>query len=172
MSTGRSLKRRFRKRQKTSFDVDITSLLDILVILLVFLLKSYNTTGVLYTIPKEISLPFSESQTPTQNGIVIQVSKSSIWVDDKKIYSTDKKDLDKEIYFSESNGEIIPLYDELVKKREQIQQIEQTTEDAQKFTGLVSLVIEKSLMYSDIKRVMATCANAGFMKFKLSVNPF
>ena len=69
-------------------------------------------------------------------------------------------------------GEIIPLYDELVKKREKIQQLEQVTEEAQKFTGLVSLVVEKSLRYNEVKKIMATCASAGFMKFKLSVHSF
>ena len=166
MSTGRSLKKRFSRRNRLSFDVDITSLLDILIILLVFLLKNYNTTGVLYTVPKEISLPFSESPTPSQNGIVVQVAKKSIWVDEKKIF--DSKNEDVNIL----EKEILPLYDELVKKREQIQQIEQTTEDAKKFTGLITLVVEKSLKYSDIKKVMETCANAGFMKFKLSVNSY
>ena len=48
----------------------------------------------------------------------------------------------------------------------------QIQKEAQKFTGLVSLVVEKSLRYSEVKKLMATCANAGFMKFKLSVNSF
>tara|TARA_Y100000591_G_C21576662_1_gene566157 strand:+ start:95 stop:607 length:513 start_codon:yes stop_codon:yes gene_type:complete len=170
MSSNKSLRRKFSRKTRSSFDVDITSLLDILIILLFFLLKNYNTTGVLQSIPKEIALPFSESSTPSFNGILVQASKNSIWVDEKKVY--ENKDKTKENNFPLVAGEIIPLYDELVKKREKIQQLEEVTKEAQKFTGLVSLVVEKSLRYSEVKKLMATCANAGFMKFKLSVNSF
>lgn len=170
MSSNKSLRKKFSRKTKSSFDVDITSLLDILIILLFFLLKNYNTTGVLQSIPKEIALPFSESSTPSINGVLVQASKNSIWVDDKKIY--ENKSDSKETSFPLVAGEIIPLYDELVKKREKIQQLEEVTEEAQKFTGLVSLVVEKSLRYSEVKKLMSTCASAGFMKFKLSVNSY
>ena len=119
MSSNKSLKKKFSRKTRSSFDVDITSLLDILIILLFFLLKNYNTTGVLQSIPKEIALPFSESRTPSFNGILVQASKNSIWVDEKKIY--ENKDKSKENNFPLVAGEIIPLYDELVKKREKIQ---------------------------------------------------
>ena len=63
MARTRSIRNQKRKNKREVLDVDITSLLDILVILLVFLLKSYNSSGVTLTIPEGIVLPDSKSQS-------------------------------------------------------------------------------------------------------------
>src|SRR6478735_7488654 len=76
------------KRKETVFDIDITSLLDILTILLVFLLQSYNSSGVIINVPKEIELPRSSSETLNTFGVNIQVSKTQIFVDDTEVVNT------------------------------------------------------------------------------------
>src|SRR5690606_16359483 len=82
---------RFRARRKKVqvFDIDITSLLDILTILLVFLLQSYNSSGVIINVPKDIELPRSVSESLNNFGVNIQVSKSQIWVDDVEVVNTE-----------------------------------------------------------------------------------
>src|SRR5665647_894490 len=77
------------RRNKTQvFDIDITSLLDILTIMLVFLLQSYNSSGVIINVPKGIDLPRSTSETLNTFGVNIQVSKTQIWVDDAEVVNT------------------------------------------------------------------------------------
>ena len=148
-------------------DIDITSLLDILTILLVFLLQSYNSSGVIINVPKEIELPRSSSESLNTFGVNIQVSKSQIWIDDKEVVNTEIAEQGQ--LFDEGGRRIVPLYNELVKIKETIKQSEKLSPQATKFSGLANLVVDKTLKYSYLKRVMYTCAAAGYKEFKFVV---
>jgi biopolymer transport protein ExbD len=154
------------KRKETVFDIDITSLLDILTIMLVFLLQSYNSSGVTINVPKDIDLPRSASETLNNFGVNVQVSKTQIWVDDKEVVNTEIPD---DQLFDQGGRRIVPLYNQLVKIKETIKQSEKLSPEATKFSGIANLVIDKSLKYTYLKRVMYTCAAAGFKEFKFVV---
>ncbi len=158
---------RFRRGKKQSvFDIDITSLLDILTIMLVFLLQSYNSSGVVINVPDEIKLPQSSSETLNNFGVNVQVSKSQIWVDDKEVVNTE---IPSEQLYDEGGRRIVPLFNQLVKIKETIKQSEKLSPQAAKFSGIANLVVDKSLKYDYLKRVMYTCAAAGFKEFKFVV---
>lgn len=156
-----------RRKKEKVIDVDITSLLDILTILLVFLLQSYNSSGVTINVPKGIELPRSASESLNNFGVNIQVSKTNIWVDDKEVLTSESAS-EGEV-FDEGGRRIVPLYNELVKIKETIKQTEKLSPQAAKFSGIANLVVDKSLKYSYLKRVMYTAASAGFKEFKFVV---
>lgn len=156
-----------RRKKEQVIDIDITSLLDILTILLVFLLQSYNSSGVIINVPKGIDLPRSASESLNNFGVNIQVSKTNIWVDDKEVLTSETA-TDGQV-FDEGGRRIVPLYNELVKIKETIKQSEKLSPNAAKFSGIANLVVEKSLKYSYLKRVMYTAASAGFKEFKFVV---
>jgi biopolymer transport protein ExbD len=165
--SNRSIKLRRAKKKNGTFDIDITSLLDILTILLVFLLQSYNSSGVIINVPKGIELPRSASESLNNFGVNVQVSKTQIWVDDTEVVNTESTDQGK--LFDEGGRRIVPLYNELVKIKETIKQSEKLSPEAKKFSGVANLVIDKSLKYNYLKRIMYTCAAAGFKEFKFVV---
>jgi biopolymer transport protein ExbD len=167
MSRARSIKNRRGRKAPGTMDIDITSLLDILTILLVFLLQNYNSSGVIINVPKDIDLPRSSSISLNNYGVNIQVSKSQIWIDDKEVVNTDTADQSQ--LFDEGGRRIIPLYNELVRIKETIKQSEKLSPQATKFSGLANLVVDKSMKYNYLKRVMYTCAAAGFKEFKFVV---
>lgn len=154
------------KKREQVFDIDITSLLDILTILLVFLLQNFNSSGVIINVPKDIELPRSQSESLNNFGVNVQVSKTQIWVDDKEVVNTDIPDSQ---LFDEGGRRIVPLFNELVRIKETIKQSEKLSPDAAKFSGIANLVIDKSLKYNYLKRIMYTCAQAGFKEFKFVV---
>ncbi len=156
-----------RHKKANNFDIDITSLLDILTIMLVFLLQSYNSSGVVINVPKGIELPTSNSESLNNFGVNIQISKTQIWVDDKEVLNTENAD-GSNIY-DEGGRRVIPLYDQLVKVKELIKQSEKLSPQAKKFGGVANLIVDKSLKYSYVKKIMYTCAAAGFKEFKFVV---
>lgn len=166
MARNRSIRSQRKNRKNKLVDVDITSLLDILVILLVFLLKSYNTSGIEMNVPKGIELPLSNSQSINTAGVQIQVSKDKIWVDNKTILETENM---PKVVYDQGGKRIVPLFNELIEKKEQIKNIARLESTAQKFSGLANLVIDKSIKYDYVKKVMYTCAEAGFKEFKFVV---
>jgi biopolymer transport protein ExbD len=167
MARSRSIKARSRRKKQNVFDIDITSLLDILTILLVFLLQSYNSSGVVINVPKGIALPNSESESLSTFGVNIQVSATNIYVDDTEVVNVEITD-PTQIY-DQDGRRIIPLYNELVKIKDKIKVVEKLSPDAKKFSGIANLVVDKSLKYSYLKKVMYTCAEAGFKEFKFVV---
>lgn len=167
MARNRSIRNRKKRSPKEAFELNITSLLDILVILLIFLVKSYNSSGVTMNIPEGIELPKSTSISGNKPGVIIQVSKDKIWVDSKEVLDT--TNLPKTLY-DHGGRRIIPLFDELVRKKEEIKKLAlQTNNKAKSFSGTANLIIDKSLKYKSLKRVMYTCATAGFKKYKFVV---
>ena len=166
MARTRSIRNKKKRGKSGAIDLDITSLLDILVILLVFLLKSYNSSGVTLTIPAGIELPKSVSESINSAGVMIQVSKDKIYVDSKVILNTE--DVSGKIYY-QGKRRIIPLYNELIKQKEKIKAISQQVPAAKPFSGLANLIIDKSLKYSYVKKIMYTCAEAGFKEYKFVV---
>ena len=156
-----------RKREKiTRTELDITSLLDILVITLVFLLKSYNSSGFILNTPKGITLPKSKSLTVNTSGTIIQVSQSKVWVDDKIILNTAKMPAKA---YDQNGRRIVPLYNELVRRKEIIKQIKDSSLNAEKFTGKVNLVIDKNVKFNFIKKLLYTTAEAGYKQYKFIV---
>lgn len=167
MATLRRAKNNLRKQKKSSSaELDITSLLDVLVILIFFLIRSYNTSGIDMSIPAEITLPTSKSETINNAGVQIQVSPDRIWVDSKEILNSES--ISKNTY-DQGGKRIVPLYDELVKKKEEVKAIALQAQNAADFSGRANLIIDKSLKYSYVKKLMYTCAEAGFKEFKFVV---
>lgn len=80
------MKKRFaRKRNNEPADVDITSLLDVLVILLVFLLKNYNASDLKLDLAK-VEMPESEARRMTRFAPVVQISKEAkVYLNNKEI---------------------------------------------------------------------------------------
>lgn len=166
MRLNRSIRNRGRRGKKPPVDIDITSLLDILVIMLVFLLKSYNSTGIILNVPKDITLPTSNSQDVNTSGVVVQVSPNTIWVDDQVVL---QKDEPKGRIYDYGGRRIIPLFNELVRKKDMVKQVSQVTPEAKKFSGIVNLIVDKSIKYSEVKKVLFTAAEAGYKSYKFVV---
>lgn len=166
MRSSRQIRNRKRRKKNSLIDLDITSLLDILVILLIFLLKSYNTSNVTLTVPDGITLPSSNSQSINTLGVMIQVSPSKIWVDDKEVL--DSSTPPKRLY-DQGDRRIIPLYNELVRKKQEVENIALATKNAKPFSGVANLIVDKSLKYNYLKKLMYTCAIAGYKQYKFVV---
>lgn len=166
MRKSRSIRNRGRKRKHNVFDLDITSLLDILVIMLVFLLQSTNSTGIIMTVPKGVELPTSVSATPNNEGIIVQVSATTIWVDDQEVLSIDD-DIRSKV--DQGGRRLIPLFNELVKRKEIIKQSARSSSQANDFGGVVNLIVDKTIKYSFVKKLLYTCAEAGFKEYKFVV---
>jgi len=167
MYKSRLIRKRTRRRKKGLIELDITSLLDILVIMLVFLLRSYNSSGIVLNVPRGIQLPKSASITLNNPGVIVQVSPTKIWVDDKLIVDIDKNPPGN--MYDHHGKRIIPLYNELMRKKRLVKIIKKSSKEAKDFSGVINLVVDKSLKYKFVKKLLYTSAEAGFKQFKFIV---
>lgn len=165
MSRKRSILNRGRKRGEKGADLDITSLLDVLVILLVFLLKSYSATGELANIPKGVTLPRSESEAMNNPGVVVQASKTKIWVNDEEIIDTEKES----ILYDDGGKRISRLYNKLVDWKEKYKNTHKAAKNAKKFSGSINLVLDKEIKFDHLKAILNTAADAGYKTYQFVV---
>src|SRR5690348_404459 len=81
----RTLARHTGQLKEGTFHLQITSMVDMFTIILVFLLKGYSTSAIDLSPSSQVTLPASTSvKTPTEVVKMI-VSKEGVFVEDKKI---------------------------------------------------------------------------------------
>ncbi len=68
--------------------LQLTSLVDMMVILVVFLLKSFSVEGQLVTPAAGLELPTSTSQTHLEAGLMIEVGSERVRIDGREILPT------------------------------------------------------------------------------------
>ncbi|MDH4469254.1 MAG: biopolymer transporter ExbD [Bacteriovoracaceae bacterium] len=170
MSRNRSIRNRGRSKvDSNNGELNITSLLDILTFLLISLLANYNYSGQVVNIPGEIKIPRSTSLESQKSGVAIQVSTQKIWVDDRLVLDLTSADSINKIIYDEGGRRVVPLYAELVKIRDEISVIKKQVEAANDFSGRANLVVDEKLKYDDLRKIMYTCASAGFKEFNFLV---
>lgn len=150
--------RNSKKRKNIEIEeMDITSLLDILVILLIFLLTSFNDSDLTLDMAKELVLPYSMSRARTTNGAVLQVNaKRNVFVN---------KDL---IGSLESENTLMKIKNVLSKEyAERMGKLKNET--AAKKDQIINFVFDKKLTFSEIDKIMTATSEVGFSKYKLII---
>ena len=141
-------------KNKGVFKPQLTSLIDVMTILLVFLIQSFSVDGNLITQSADLVLPLSSSQKKPRLVTTIEITKDGI-ISEGLIIAQNKS-------FSEADSLLIPnLFEYMKGKKAQLS-------DLQKL-GEVMIQSDKENEFSVIKKVMFTCSKAGFKEFSLLV---
>ena len=158
------MKKKKRRKEIEVEDIDITSLLDILVILLVFLLQSFNDGALKVDLVNDLNIPFSTLTNNTTFGPTVQVDKNkNVFIEGSLMGTIDKINNSKVkktfVKFIESNKVMFskPIKDDAGNDQDR---------DPRK---LVNILLDKTLVYKDIQKVLDICAESEFKKFKLIV---
>lgn len=168
----RKSKKKFNKKMAEA-DIDITSLLDILVILLVFLLKNYNPSDLKLEVAKDLSLAKSSSKELGVKTLILQVDKkNNVYINNEKatnilsegnwkgVLSTRlakiSEDTKREIAQIKGEKQDGILNKELLLKKE---------ENAER----VNIVLHEELPYETLDKVMQVAATSGYHKFSFIV---
>ncbi|UCG38029.1 MAG: biopolymer transporter ExbD [bacterium] len=142
--------------------LNITSMLDMFTILIIFLLKSYSAEGLILTIPADLFLPFSTTQSSPEPGLVVELSRTTMVVDGR-VLSVDLAAAEA------SEALLIPeLYDVLMARARQYEEISAVNPDVD-FTGRLVLEGDRDIPFSLLKKVLYTCGQAGFINQSLAV---
>ena len=152
-----------RKRHKTGpkeARLQLTSMMDMFTILLVFLLKTYSTHGQLINPSQDLTLPSSVVRHPPELGLDVTVSADWILVNGKPVEETG--------VLSSQEGYIVPrLQEELLKYAREAERMEAMY--GAKFSGKVTIQGDKNLPYRLLIKVMATCGQSNFPNMRLVV---
>lgn len=155
-------RRTLRGKRPSLLVLNITSMLDMFTILILFLLKSYSAEGIILTIPADLFLPYSTTQTAPEPGLVVELTENTLVVDGT-ILVVDLKNAEA------SDSLIIPeLYRHLMGKVRQYEEIASINPDAS-FTGQMVLEGDRDIPFRLLKKILYTCGQAGFINQSLAV---
>jgi len=154
-----------RPKKKPEGGLNITSMMDMFTIVLVFLLKNFEAEGNLLTQADNLKLPNSVSKkTVKEISLTVVVDNEQILVDSKPVLTT------ADVLASETVL-INPIKDEFDKLRETELKAallagKDTDEDE---GGKVIIQIDKNIPYDVMYKVMATAGASGYSNISFAV---
>ena len=157
MKNSRRMKRMARSRKKMT-GLNLTSLMDVFTILVFFLLFNTSSGDVLEA-PKEIKLPDAAIEEKPRETVVIMVAPDMVRVQGQLVAETAE--------VLAAKGEIIaPI-------RKRLDQLERSiigiaTKEAVEAKE-VTILADKSIPFTVLKKIMSTCTTAGYGKISLAV---
>ncbi|MFQ6112578.1 MAG: ExbD/TolR family protein [bacterium] len=140
--------------------LNLTSMMDMFTIILVFLLKTYATEGQLIQPSESLTLPKSSVQTSPETALDLIVSKQVVMVNDKTV-------IDMENVKNQKDYIIKPLQDELLLHAKEAQSMEEKF--GMPFSGKVTIQADKNIKYRELVKVMATCGASEYPNMRLIV---
>lgn len=184
MAFSRSIRhRRTRRKIHKDFDLQLTSMMDILVIILVFLLKSYSTSTHSFTSVPGIQLPVSKATETPPDSLHLIVTHEAITFEGLRVvefiqtpdslnagqatYAFKPEDLD------EGSMRIPRLFDALSKAREKAELLRAKSPARDRkgrplpFDGILAIQADKRVTYDTLRKIMYTAGAAQFRVFRL-----
>lgn len=137
-----------------TFRPQLTSLIDVMTILLVFLIKSFSVEGNLVTPSPDLMLPLSSATEPPRPVCTIEITRDAVVVEGDVIARIDD--------FVPSDSLLVPLlHDYMLVQRAKCPDTAGTME--------ALIQSDREVPFDVIKRVMFTCSKAGFSDFLVLV---
>jgi len=140
----------------------LTSMMDILTVLLLFLLKSFVVEGEVITPIPGVELPESSSESSPQASVVIAIFDDTVMMDGMVVASVSETVASGEMF-------IETLAARLDLARERTMEIARLRGDDEEFGGKVAIQGDREIDFAILQRVMYTCSVSGYEDIALAV---
>lgn len=155
-----------RGKKEEQGTLNLTSLMDVVSIIVVYLLKNYGADPVVIMPTAGQKVPMSVADSPIQDGIPVYIAQRSITFGSKKIVQIDENgDIEAGAV---QNHLIGPLYDAMAEEADKAKQMA-AAQGSEEWSGRVILVGDQSLKFSTLVDVMYTAGRAEFREYAFCV---
>ncbi len=134
--------------------LNLTAMVDVFTVLLVFLLKSYSADSTLAP-PVPLNLPVSTAMTTSEISMTITVTEKALFLDKTRI--------EDPAYLSANRPDIPGLHDALAVR------LPNTSNPSNHDLKKVTILGDRNIPYSLLKKVIFTCSQAGIQDIQLAV---
>ncbi len=142
--------------KKKSDSLNITSMMDMMTIVLVFLLKSFDAEGNLLTQADNLRLPLSVSRKQVKEiALTVIVDNDNILVDGTTVANTSD-------VAAQDSLLVAPMLDLMKEKREAEVKALLAKGTVEEESGRVIVQLDKNIPYDIMYKVMATCGFSGY----------
>jgi biopolymer transport protein ExbD len=146
--------------------LNVTALVDMMMVLVIFLVMNFNASGEMLFLSKDIKMPQAEHGGEVTRVPIIAVSnKDELYFEGIPITNL------KNINLEDPNWRIAELEEKLVDNRQRAEALgqrawESPSEDP---TTTVNVQADTNTSFSMLKRVLYTCEQAGYGRIRLAV---
>jgi len=155
---------RHHKRMAKESKLSLVSLMDIFTILVFFLMFNASDVQVLQT-HKSISLPESNAETAAEETLVLLVNAKDILLQGQKM-------ADVAQVLGQGSDIIEPLEKELLYQKGRTKVIAadpSSVEQGDEIARAITIMGDQAIPYALLKKIMQTCAQAGYTNISLAV---
>jgi biopolymer transport protein ExbD len=149
-------------KKSTYADLLITPLVDMFVIIVLFLIANFSATGEVLMMTKDIQLPEAVNVKEMEMHPVVMVSNDQVSISGTIVGRVE--DLVKDEYLN-----IPALEEKLRDMKKQFEDLHSMAGGEDGFKGDVNIQANKEVEFKIIKRVMFSCATAGYNNINFAV---
>jgi biopolymer transport protein ExbD len=149
------------RREHSEPVITLTSMIDIFICLLLFLLQSYLASDEVIVSDQSFQLPASQSQSDPVAALTIKVNNDVVVLDNEVIGSVPQ-------FIKQEDLLIEPLYKQLIERAEQTKALA-SKNPAFKFRGDLIIQGDRDIPFLLLKKIMYTCSRAEFGNIALAV---
>jgi biopolymer transport protein ExbD len=153
-----------RNKAEENASLTITSLMDVISIIVVYLLKTYGSDPVMISPTSGQKVPMSGSDSPIQDGVPVYISTRDITFGAEKIVQLNDGELDAAAVNQHLIG---PLFDALSEEADKAKQMAEAK--GTEWEGRVILVGDAGLKFSTLVDVLYTAGKAEFKEYAFCV---
>jgi biopolymer transport protein ExbD len=163
-------RRKARERAGEIKELNIVAMMDMMTIILVFLLKSYQASTLNVNMSPDLTIPASSTQLQPQENISITVSMNELAVNDRAVLPLERGVIPPK-YKDGRKAEAFyvgPIYDALKKEVDKQKYIAQYNKNAP-FSGRINVVADKKISYRTLMEILYTAGQAELGEYKFMV---
>jgi biopolymer transport protein ExbD len=166
----RSARRKAREAAGEIKELNIVAMMDMMTIILVFLLKSYQASAINVNMSEQLTIPQSTTQLHPQENITVTVSTDEVAVNERKVVAVQRGVIPAS---AKEGGRadafyVGAVYDALKKEVEKQKTIARYNKDAP-FTGRVNVVADRKIPYRTLMEILYTAGQAELGEYKFMV---
>jgi biopolymer transport protein ExbD len=163
-------RRKARERAGEIKELNIVAMMDMMTILLVFLLKSYQASTLSVNMSEGLTIPVSSTQLVPQENISITVSMHEVAVNDRGVVKMERGVIPA-AYKEGGRAEAFyvgPVFDALKKEVDKQKYIAQYNKNAP-FSGRINVIADKKITYRTLMEILYTAGQAELGEYKFMV---
>ncbi len=153
---------------ETIRELNITPMMDMMTIILVFLLKSFSGSTSMLTLDDNLQVPASKSRLMAKEAVSVFVTKKVVLIEGEPVAPINNGKVDSSLKPDGDNGYLIqPIVDILGKIARRERKVAEMSDG--KFESELMVVADKSTPYRLLTEVLYSCGQAGYSNYRLIV---
>ena len=159
-------KRKDREAENEIGELNLTAMMDMMTIILVFLLKSFSATTVSMSASQDLKPPVSTTRQTPRDTVAVTVTPTAILVGDKSVVRLENG----QIPADKLNGQrlVLPLSEALKKEVDKLKWIADKNPDAP-FNGELSVIGDQRIPYDLLLTVLYTAGQNELQNYRFVV---